>query len=87
MWIAVISYVDFYSWSTDERNLNDTIQHLKESELEGVLAIPNGVAIPNTPPFMIDTANMAFFICSLMARFLCMTGTQQYCPERAWGLC
>ena len=22
-----------------------------------------------------------------MARFLCMNGTQQYCPERARGLC
>ena len=28
---------------------------------------------------------MAFFICSLMARFFCMKGTQQYCPERMRG--
>ena len=49
---------------------------------EGVLAIPN------TLPFMIDTDNMAFlFICSLMARFLCMNGTQQYCPKTVQGLC
>ena len=32
-----------------------------DSIIEGVLAIPNGLAIQNTPPFMIDTANMAFF--------------------------
>ena len=29
--------------------------------IEGLLAIPNGLAIPNTPPFMIDTDNTAFF--------------------------
>ena len=29
--------------------------------VEGNLAIANGLAIPNTPPFMVDTDNMAFF--------------------------
>ena len=42
----------------------------------------------NTLPFIIDTDNMDFFfICSLMARFFCINGTQQYCPERMRGLC
>ena len=29
--------------------------------VEGLLPIPNGLAIPNTPPFMIDTDSMAIF--------------------------
>ena len=57
------------------------------SDIEGLLAFPDGLAIPNTTPFMIDTDNMAFFICSLIARFFCINGTQRYCPERMRGLC
>ena len=34
---------------------------LFSDKLEGVFAIPNGLAIPSTPLFMIDTDNMAFF--------------------------
>ena len=30
------------------------------NNVEGLLAIPNGLAIPNTPPFIIGTDNMAF---------------------------
>ena len=61
------------------------MNHLRH--IEGLLAIPNGLAIPNTPPFMIDTDHTAFFICCLMARFFCMNGTQQYCPKRMRGVC
>ena len=37
-----------------------------EKALEGVLAIPNGLAIPNTPPFMIDIDSMAFWHLSML---------------------
>ena len=32
-----------------------------EKALEVLLAIPNSLAIPNTPPFMIDIDSMAFW--------------------------
>ena len=56
-------------------------------DLDGLLAVPNGLAIPNSPPFMIDTDNLAFLICSLTARFCCINGIQRYCPEKMRGLC
>ena len=45
-------------------------------DLEGDPVIPKGLAVPNTPPFMIITDNMAFFNYSLIAHFFCMNGIQ-----------
>ena len=45
-------------------DMNRVVHKLFNPQLEGVLAIPT--TIPDTPPFMIDTAYMAFFICVLM---------------------
>ena len=60
-------------------------------DIEGLLPLPNSLAIPNNPPFMIDTDSMAFLICRLICRliacFFCMNGKQQYCPERMRGVC
>ena len=33
---------------------------INKNTIERLLVIPNGLSIPNTPPFMIDTDNMAF---------------------------
>ena len=54
-----------------------------KERLEGFLTIPNGLAISKHPTFY----NMVFFIGSLMERFFCMNGIQQYCPDRTRGLC
>ena len=54
-------------------------------ELDG-FAIPNGRAIPKIPSFMINTDNMAVNH-SLISRFFCMNGSQQYCTERTRGPC
>ena len=58
------------AWGLDSFSLHCPIFRA----VEGLLAIPNGLAIPNTPPFVIDTDRKAFFICSLMARFFCING-------------
>ena len=55
--------------------------------IEGGLAIPNGFVIPDIPPFMINSDNMAFFIYNLISCFFCMNGIQQYCMKRTRGLC
>ena len=62
---------------------------LKEMILiRGTSCCPNGLAIPNTPPFIIDAESMAFFSSvGLMACFFCMNGIQQYYSERIRGLC
>ena len=54
--------------------------------VEGLLAIPKGPAIPNTFPSWQILIIRHVFICSLMARFFCINGTQRYCPERMRGL-
>ena len=66
-------------------DMNRVVHKLFNPQLEGILAIPT--TIPDTPPFMIDTAYMAFFHLYSNAHFLRMNGTQQYCLERARGLC
>ena len=48
-----------------------------QDKMEGDLAIPNGLIIPNTPAFMTNTDNMAFFFnYGLNAHFFCMNGIQ-----------
>ena len=69
-----------YTWAT--LLFHYILQYSGESSVmpridivKGVLDIPNGLANPKTPPFIIDADNMAFFIDSLMAHFFCMNTT------------